>query len=288
MSMEFTKSRLFSHHFLLTAFLTGPPKHTKLMRTFWSSVLFLLLITSIGQAQSKPGAAAADDRVIIKPRTLTLVRSASLVKGFPEKRTAKITYPLISGLKNVQVLRRVQSLLQVRNVFDTSIEDYREDRWLSEFGYKVNYNRNYVLDVTFTQSGSGAYPDTHTKHFAINLKDGSTLKAADVFVSDKSETLANLVDKKLQAELKKMLQELSSAKSDPEDIGIAKEAHEPLKFTVENLDEFSIGARGITFLYDAGYPHAIQAFAPTGEYFFSYSELKPFIKPDGLLGQFID
>lgn len=257
------------------------------MRTLWASLL-VLLITSVSYAQSKPAPARVDDRVIIKQRTVTLIRRASLVKGFPEKRTAKVTYPVISGLKNVQVLRRVQSLLQVKNVFDTSLDDYREDRWLAEFGYKVNYNRDYVLDVTFTQSGSGAYPDTHTKHFAINLKDGSALKAAEVFIGDKSEALAALVNKKLQAELKKIVEELTASKSDPEDLRIAKEAQEPLMFTIENLDEFSVGAKGITFLYDAGYPHAIQAFAPIGEYFFSYSELKPFINRDGLLGQFID
>ncbi len=258
------------------------------MRTSWASVLVLLLITSVGYAQSKPSPSTADDRVIIRPRTVTLIRRASLVKGFPEKRTAKLTYPAVSGLKNTQALRRVQSLLQVKNVFDSSLNDYRQDRWLAEFGYKVNYNRNYILDVTFTQSGSGAYPDTHTKHFAINLKDGSVIKAADVFTGDKSEALAALVNNKLQAELKKIVQELTASRGDPEDLRIAKEVQEPLKFTVENLDEFSVGAKGITFLYDAGYPHAIQAFAPVGEYFFSYSELKPFTKRDGLLGQFIE
>jgi hypothetical protein len=258
------------------------------MRTLWLSFLVLLLITSVGYAQSKPATASVDDRVVIKPRTVTLIRRASLVKGFPEKRTAKVTHPIVSGLKNLQVLRRVQSLLQVKNVFDSSIDEYRQDRWLEEFGYKVNYNRNHILDVTFTQSGSGAYPDTHTKHFAINLKDGNVIKASDVFLSDKSQTLAALVNNKLQGELKKILEELSASKSDPEDSRIAKEAQEPLKFTIENLDEFSIGAKGITFLYDAGYPHVIQALEPNGEYFFSYSELKPFIKRDGLLGQFID
>jgi hypothetical protein len=258
------------------------------MRTSCSCALVLLLITSVGYAQLKPAPASVDDRVIIKPRSVTLIRRASLVKGFPEKRNAKVTYPVISGLKNVQTLRRVQSLLQVKHVFDTSIEDYRQERWLEEFGYKVNYNRNYILDVTFTQSGSGAYPDTHTKHFAINLKDGSVLKAVDVFISAKSAALAALVNNKLQAELKTILEELTSSQSDLEDIRIATEAQEPLKFTIENLDEFSVGAKGITFLYDAGYPHAIQAFEPIGKYFFSYSELKPFIRRDGLLGQFID
>jgi hypothetical protein len=258
------------------------------MRTIWLASLFLLLISSFGYAQSKPRPASADDRVVIKPRSITIVRRPGLVKGFPEKRTARITYPIVSSLKNVQALRRVQSLLRVKNVFDSSIDDYRQDRWLAEFSYKVNYNRHYILDITFEQTGSGAYPDTHNKHFAVSLKDGTVIKASDVFITDKSQALATLVNQKLQAELRKILEEFGAPKSDPEDIRIAKEAQEPLEFTIENLDEFSIGAKGVTFLYDAGYPHAIQAFAPHGQYFFTYSELKPFIKPDGLLGQFID
>ncbi len=283
--MESTKSRHFNLRFLLPFVEV---KNYQTMQTIWLSSLILFLIGSVGYAQSNPSPATAADRVIIKPRSVTIVRRPSLVKGFPEKRTARVTYPIISGLKNVQVLRRVQSLLQVKNAFDSSIDDYRQDRWLAEFSYKVNYNRNYILDVTFEQTGSGAYPDTHNKHFAISLKDGTVIKASDVFLADKSQDLAALVNQKLQAELKKILQELSAAKSDPEDMRIAKEAQEPLQFTIENLDEFSIGATGVSFLYDAGYPHAIQAFAPVGKYFFSYAELKPFIKRDGLLGQFID
>jgi hypothetical protein len=68
----------------------------------------------------------------------------------------------------------------------------------------------------------------------------------------------------------------------------SKQAHENLMFEIENLDDFSVGRRGITFLYDAGFPHAIKAFEPQGKYFFTYSELKPYIKLEGLLGQFID
>lgn len=258
------------------------------MRTFSSCFVVLMLITSLGYAQLRPVPVSGDDRVIIKPRSVTLVRRGSVVRGFPEKRTAKVTYPIVSGLQSVRVVRRVQSLLQVKNVFDSSIDEYRQDRWLEEFAYKVNYNRNHILDVTFTQSGSGAYPDTHTKHFAINLKDGNVIKASEVFMGDKSEALAALVNNKLQGELKTILEELSASNSDPEDMRIAQEAQEPLKFSTENLDEFSVGAKGITFLYDAGYPHAIQAFEPIGAYFFSYAELKRFIKRDGLLGQFID
>jgi hypothetical protein len=91
----------------------------------------------------------------------------------------------------------------------------------------------------------------------------------------------------LQEELKEILEDLNESKSDPEDIRIAKEAQEPLEFKVEHLNDFSVGDKGVTFLYDAGYPHVIKAFEPDGQYFFSYAELKPYIKPNGPLGQFL-
>ena len=124
--------------------------------------------------------------------------------------------------------------------------------------------------------------------FAINLKTGGILKAADVFVGDKLQALATLVNRKLQTELKQILKENSGTGSDAEDVRIIKESQEVLEFNSENLNDFSVGPKGLTFWYDAGYPHAIQAFEPNGRYFFSYSELKPYIKRDGLLGQFVE
>jgi hypothetical protein len=97
--------------------------------------------------------------------------------------------------------------------------------------------------------------------------------------------LAALVDAKLQAELRKLEKENSS--TDPEDRRMQKEAFEVLKFEIENLENFEVGARGITFLYDAGFPHVIKALEPEGRYFFTYSQLKTFIRPDGPLGQFV-
>ncbi|HYJ45883.1 MAG TPA: hypothetical protein VEV81_04655, partial [Pyrinomonadaceae bacterium] len=60
-----------------------------------------------------------------------------------------------------------------------------------------------------------------------------------------------------------------------------------VKFKSADLDDFSVGARGITFLYDAGFPHVVQALEPVGRYFFSYAQLKPYIKRDGPLALFI-
>jgi hypothetical protein len=259
------------------------------MRVLSIAFLLLLLIASINLSAVRPVAAQAgtDRAVVVTPRTVVIIRRGALIKDFPSKKRATLTYPVISGLKDAQVLRRVQAILQVKNVFDTSIAEYREDNWLEDFSYKVNYNKNSILDITFTQEGSGAYPDTQTRHFAINLKSGSIIKASDVFITSSLPTLRGMLDGKLKSELKEILESLRDSKSDPEDVRVASEAQEPLDYKLENLDDFEVGAKGITFLYDAGYPHAIQAFEPNGRYFFSYSELKPFIKGDGPLGQFV-
>ena len=123
----------------------------------------------------------------------------------------------------------------------------------------------------------------------IRRTDSQRSYVAEWKLSDIEEvfTLRTMLDGKLHAELKEILVSLKDSKSDPEDVRIATEAQEPLSYTIENLDDFEVGTKGVTFLYDAGYPHVIQAFEPNGRYFFSYSELKPFIKREGPLGQFI-
>ena len=258
------------------------------MRVLSIAFLLFLFIAPVSLSRIRRVAAQADtDRAVVRPRTVVIIRRGAMTKTFPDKKRATVTYPVISGLKDPQVLRRVQAILQVKNVFDSSIADYRDIYWLREFSYEVNYNKNGILDITFTQDGSGAYPDTQTKHFAINLKNGKVIKASDVFIDSSLPTLRTMLDGKLQSELREILKSLKDSKSDPEDVRIATEAQEPQGYTIENLDDFEVGAKGITFLYDAGYPHVIQAFEPTGRYFFTYSDLKPFIKRDGPLGQFV-
>jgi hypothetical protein len=178
----------------------------------------------------------------------------------------------------------VRAILAIKNTFGSSLDEYRDDGWLTDFSYHIDYNRNYFLDITFTESGVGAYPDEHAKHFLINLRDGRLVKGSDVFVAGKLEALASLVDAQLQKELEETARENSGSTSEYME-SLASQGQ--LTFTAQNLDDFSVGTGGITFLYDAGFPHVIKAFQPTGAYFLSYSRLKPFIKPNGPLGQFV-
>jgi hypothetical protein len=256
----------------------------RLILVFLSFVAF----TAYAGQPRRVSASPPQDRLTVHPRKIVLVRSAKIVRRFPDRKTAIVTYPVISGLNDVIVLRRIRSLLDFKNIFDTTLQEYREDTWLSEFSYTVDYNRNFLFDITFTQDGMAAYPDGQSKHFLINLKDGRIVKASDAFLADKFEVLAALVDQKLQAEQRKTLAEAKeTAGLEATAFQGIVETLEQLKFGTENLEDFSVSAKGITFLYDAGLPHAIVAFEPEGRYFFSYSELTPYLNRRGPLGQFV-
>jgi hypothetical protein len=246
-----------------------------------SLILLLLLVAADGYAALPSFAAVPDGlpRVIIQKRRVVLVRTGKIAREFPEKRRAVVFYPIISGPKDSEVLRKVRAILDFKNIFGSSLAEYRQDAWLTDFDYKVNYNQNYILDITFTQSGIGAYPDTQTKHFAINLRNGELIKAADAFDASSLDTLAALVDKKLQAEVRQIKKDNSGEDS--------QDLFKDVKFKTSDLDDFSISNRGITFLYDAGFPHVVQALEPGGQYFFSYAQLKPHLKRDGSLAMFI-
>jgi hypothetical protein len=58
-------------------------------------------------------------------------------------------------------------------------------------------------------------------------------------------------------------------------------------YTAADLKEFSVNADGVTFYYDYGFPHVIEALQPAGEFKFTWSQLKPFVKPGGLLARFV-
>lgn len=256
----------------------------------FSTLFFLLLFIFSGSGvNSMAMTIAPADRVVIEKRRIVITRTGKFVRDFPSRRRAVISYPFVrSGANNATALRKVRSLLQVKNIFNISVAEYRADTWLDEFDYEVVYNKNFILDIAFTQNGTGAYPDGQTKNFVINLKTGELIKAREVFKADALKTLAEMVDRKLQEENQQTLRELKQDSSvTDEDRNYYREQYAQLKFEIKNLDDFSINDKGITFLYDAGFPHVIQALEPNGRYFFSYAELRSFIKPEGQLGVFV-
>ena len=224
--------------------------------------------------------------VTIRPRKIIIQRSAAVTRHAPTRKSAVIVLPVVTGISDSTILARVRSELDIKNVFGSTLQEYREDTWLDDFGYKVNYNADYLLDITFTQNGLAAYPDSQEKHILINLRNGKLVKAADVFDATKLGSLAAIVNQALQAELAKLRAENLTDVRDSDERQALTDAYANLKVERENLDDFSVGKTGITFLYDAGFPHVIKALEPQGRYFFSYKALSDYIRRDGPLGKF--
>jgi hypothetical protein len=227
--------------------------------------------------------AMRNDKVVIRQRTIILKRGE---KGRDYKE-AIVKIPEVAGISDPDALRKVRAILDLKNIFGDSLEEirseFKESFWLDEITYKVNYNANYILDITFFESGVGAYPDTLTEHRIINLKTGALLKAADVFKSASLDALVKMVEGAMRAELREEIKRYGQGDS-AEFLG---DKLREAKFSLENLDNFSINNKGVTFLYDFRFPHVIKAFEPSGRYFFSYETLKEHIERDGLLGGFL-
>ncbi len=198
-----------------------------------------------------------------------------------------MTYPIVSGAIAVATKKKLENTISYWKVFETTLQaNINEDDWLWAAYYKVNYNKNGILDISLTQEGSAAYPSTDTRDLVIDLKTGEQVKFADAFNSDSLAEFAKLVDIKLKAEVVGINKRIDKGEFG-EDGKYLKEELSGLEITAESFNEYRVTDKGVTILYDAGFPHAIAAVQPDGLYFFSWAELKPFVKSDGLLGKFL-
>lgn len=210
-----------------------------------------------------------------------------------ERKTFTVIYPIVSGSISPTIKKKLENTISYWRVFETTLTENLGDYfWLTDLNYEVNYNKDGILDISLTQEGVGAYPDGQTVDLIINLKTGELIKFEDAFDKKSSAKLARMVNAKLETEKKDIIRRIAkgefndSEHSKDEDDSL-KEQLSALQFTAESFNGFSVGDKGATFLYDAGFPHVIQALQPDGRYFFSWTELKPFIKRGGLLERFV-
>lgn len=227
--------------------------------------------------------------VKITPKKTVYTRKGKEVPK--EKRAFVVTYPVIAGVAP-PVKKKLENTINYWRVFETTLqENLGEYHWLTEMSYEVNYNKNGILAVALTQEGVGAYPDGQTVNLVIDVKTGEQVKFGDAFKAGSLAKLAELVNAKLEVEKKEIIKSIDKGEfgneNNQEANDALKEQVSGLNFTAETFDEYSVSDKGITIIYDAGFPHVIQAAQPDGRYFFTWTEMKPFIKPEGLLGRFV-
>jgi hypothetical protein len=196
-----------------------------------------------------------------------------------EKRTFWINHPRVKAATPA-LSKKIETAISFEKVIPLDIrEEINEVQWLEEADFKIDYNDKDILVVTLSIYGVGAYPDSSNTTVVIDTKTGNKVEAADVFTD--LEGLAKLIktaqDNEIKAGIEVIKKDPDMKDRDPESL------FESAGFTVDDLKEFSVDAKGVTFIYDYGFPHVIRALQPDGKYYFSWSELRPYIKPGGLL-----
>ena len=221
--------------------------------------------------------------VKITPKKIVYKRTAKDVPDY--KKTFAVIYPKVSGL-SAALNKKIENAISYERVFDFKLkEEINEIFWLENADFKTEYNRSGILGIELMMDGSGAYPSLYIKHVVVDTKTGLQVKAADIFISGKINRLVRVLDNKLQKTMKQAI--AAAGKQIAED---GKELSKILgerKFLAEELNHFSVNARGVTFYYNYGFPHVAKALEPNGEFFVRYADLKPFIKRDGLLAKFV-
>jgi hypothetical protein len=233
------------------------------------TIIMIAVFSSIAFAQS----------VVITPKKVTYKRPKPITD---DKKSFTVTYPKVKGVSPA-LAGKIENTIAYQRIFSLNIkEEISEVQWLEEASYNVDYNKNGILGITLSIEGWGAYPSNSNKSIIVNLKTGAQVRPQDVFI--RLAELAAKGRKAQQAEVKTAIVEIK--KENPEEQNPADLFRET-NFTVKDLNEFSVDDKGVTFLYNYEFPHVIQALQPDGGYFFSWQELKPFIKPGGLLAKFV-
>ena len=241
-------------------------------------MLFLILIALAvpGTHNQSPAKAPFDEYAIVTPRRIEWTRG----KG-EDRHTTVMIRPVVTGLRS-PVLKRIRKELEVKKILGFYYRFYKH-RQMFGLDYRVTHNRNHILAITFSWN---AYFAEHEKGVVFDLRDGGLIKVQDLFLENTVPELVKLINQKLQAELEEMLR--NSDEKDQLRYAWKEAENNPLIFTAEDLDEFQINEKGIIFFYHAGFSHQRKWAEPEGHYFFTYSELKNFLKPGTVVSQFVE
>ena len=239
-------------------------------------VLTLIALTIFGpQRQSPPKVERLDDHAVVTPRRIERPHG----KG-EDRQTAVFILPVVSGLR-APVLKKIRKELELKKILGWQYVYYKTHNMFG-FEYQVTLNRNHILSIVVSWN---AYFADHEKPVVFDLGDGRLINAQDLFRDEQIPELVKVIDHKLQVELEEMVRE--------HDRGLElksrwKMENALLKFQPEDLAEFALDDKGITFFYNAGFHHTSAWAEPEGRYFFRYSELKNFLKADTLVSQFVE
>jgi len=223
--------------------------------------------------------AAGAQSVQISSKKVTYTRKKPISEY---KKTFTIEYPKVKA-SSPALSRRIENAISYSSILDLDLKgELGEYQWLEEADYEVKYNQNGLLSIELRMNGSGAYPSGSSKIVVVDTRTGNRVRPAAAF-RDLAGLVA-MINRSLKKEIAKAVVEIRSDRANeepnPERLFVNS------KFKIRDLDGFSVDEKGVTFVYDYGFPHVIQALQPDGVFFFNWREMRPFIRPTGLLARF--
>ena len=234
------------------------------------AILAVAVFCMVGSAQS----------VVITGKKVTYTRPKPIADY---KKSFTINYPKVKA-STPALSKKIETAISYQKVLRLDLNGELKDyQWLEDADYDVGYNKDGILSISLFMEGSGAYPSTTTKYVVVDLRSGMRATPATTF-SNVSGLLA-LVKKAKEKEVAESLIEIKKDKAN-DDYPPDEFFKDSYKYYPVKLDEFSVSDKGVTFHYNYGFPHVIQALQPAGEFFFTWATLKPYIKPGGLLSRF--
>lgn len=217
--------------------------------------------------------------VVLTAKKVTYTRPKPIAD---HKKTFTITYPKIKAATPA-LSKKIEAVISYEKNFDFTIkEELTEIQWLEDAQYDVNYNANGILSIRLFIEGSGAYPSGSTRYVVVDIKKGTKATPALVFTN-----VAGLLELVTKAKDKEVAESIIELNKDPEnkDLGVEEMFKNAEEYNKVSLDAFEVDENGVIFHHDYGFAHVIQALQPPGEFFFTWEDLKPFIKAGGLLSR---
>ena len=224
------------------------------------------------------GSVAAAQTVAITGKMTTYTRRKPITEY---KKTFTINYPRVKAATPA-LSKKIEAAISYSSILGLNLQEELNDvQWLESADYKVVYNKNGVLTIDLFMEGSGAYPSGTTKTAVVDVRKGTILKTSDAFTD--LQGLAAMVRKVQKKEIATAIAEIRKdpENNEPDPATLFKDAD----FRRKDLEGFSVDDQGVTFKYDYGFPHVIQALQPEGNFFFNWTQLRPYLLRGGLLAR---
>jgi len=240
------------------------------MKTRYLFITLFAIAAFAGLAQSQ--------KVVVTGNKVTYIRPNPLADF---KKTFTINHPVVTAASQ-SLSVKIESAISFQKVIPLDIaEEVNEIQCTKRVVKKCFENETWGCWVASSFEGSGGYPSGSTKTVVVDTLIGDRVKPPDTFKN--LSRLVALVKKSQKAEIAKAIKAIRKdpdfREPDP------KTLFGSANFTTDDLDWFSISQKGVTFNYDYGFPHVIQALQPDGKFFFSWKQLKPYIKAGSLLSR---